>query len=73
MSQVADNGQFSLQAKRELELEERERERALILRQMEALKLEDEALRRQKGETARRLQLEVNAHNQIILNGKPSK
>ncbi|KAL8269980.1 hypothetical protein Esti_006080 [Eimeria stiedai] len=52
------------QLKRELELEERERERVLILRQMEALKLEDESLKRQKEETARRMQLEVNAHNQ---------
>ncbi|KAL8424558.1 hypothetical protein Efla_005664 [Eimeria flavescens] len=64
---------FLLQLKRELELEERERERALILRQMEAMKLEDQQLKRQKEEAARRLQLEVNAHNQILFKEKKER
>ncbi|CDI83009.1 hypothetical protein, conserved [Eimeria acervulina] len=61
------------QLKRELELEERERERALVLKQMEALKVQDALSRKQKEEAARNLQLEVNAHNQMILNAPPHK
>lgn len=61
------------QMKRELEMEERDRERELILRQTEALKLQDEIARRQKEETARNLQLEVNAHNQLLLNEKKQR
>ncbi|CBZ55209.1 GI11378, related [Neospora caninum Liverpool] len=57
-SQIAER-----EAKRQLELEERERERQLLVKQMEALQIEEQKTRDQKEETKRMLMNEINSHN----------